>query len=73
MLITNMLDWFGQLYINHLLIMQIKLPLPQPSLAWPDPWIGLRTHADQGSGDPSLQHLCYWNVIKENLHVRDMY
>ena len=21
--------------------------------------------ADQGSGDPLLRHLCYWNVIKE--------
>ena len=42
------------------------------SLAWPDPWIGPRARVDQGSGDPSLQHLCYWNVIKGNLRVRDV-
>ena len=24
------------------------------------------------TGDPLLRHLCYWNVIKENLRVRDV-
>ena len=34
------------------------------SLAWPDSWIGPRAHADQGSCETSLHHLCYWNVTR---------